>query len=132
MNKIQNFPIMLFTTIMGLGGLSMDIFYIFGAGFLFGSFRFVTAALFALLFICYGFKILLFRNSVKAELHHPIKINFFPAFSISLLLLAALFSGVSKALFYAGVAVFGALCVFVSLCLVGTIKSVVKGTAFEA
>lgn len=73
MNKIQNFPIMLFTTIMGLGGLSMDIF----------------------------------RNSVKAELHHPIKINFFPAFSISLLLLAALFSefsGVSKALFYAGVA----------------------------
>ena len=102
MNKIQNFPIMLFTTIMGLGGLGMDIFYIFGAGFLFESFRFVTAALFALLFICYGSKILLFRNSVKAELHHPIKINFFPAFSISLLLLAALFSefsGVSKALF---------------------------------
>ena len=101
MNKIQNFPIMLFTTIMGLGGLSMDIF----------------------------------RNSVKAELHHPIKINFFPAFSISLLLLAALFSefsGVSKALFYTGLAVFSALCVFVFLCLVGTIKSVVKGTAFEA
>ena len=82
MNKIQNFPIMLFTTIMGLGGLSMDIF----------------------------------RNSVKAELHHPIKINFFPAFSISLLLLAALFSefsGVSKALFYAGVTV---LACFVFLC----------------
>ena len=135
MNKIQNFPIMLFTTIMGLGGLSMDIFYIFGAGFLFESFRFVTAALFALLFICYGLKILLFRNSVKAELHHPIKINFFPAFSISLLLLAALFSEfswASKALFYTGLAVFGALCVFVFLCLVGTIKSVFKGTAFEA
>ena len=101
MNKIQNFPIMLFTTSMGLGGLSMDIF----------------------------------RNSVKAELHHPIKINFFPAFSISILLLAALFSefsGVSKAQFYSGVAVFGALCVFVFLCLVGTIKSVVKNTAFEA
>ena len=113
MNKIQNFPIMLFTTIMGLGGLSMDIFYIFGAGFLFESFRFVTAALFVLLFICYGLKILLFRNSVKAELHHPIKINFFAAFSISLLgtLLASL---AGLALFYAGVAVFGVLCVFVS------------------
>ena len=88
---------MLFTTIMGLGGLSMDIF----------------------------------RNSLKAELHHPIKINFFAAFSISLLgtLLASL---AGLALFYAGVAVFGALCVFVFLCLVGTIKSVVKGTAFEA
>ena len=87
---------MLFTTIMGLGGLSMDIF----------------------------------RNSLKAKLHHPIKINFFAAFSISLLgtLLASL---AGLALFYAGVAVFGALCVFVFLCLVGTIKSVVKSTAFE-
>ena len=79
MNKIQNFPIMLFTTIMGLGGLSMDIF----------------------------------RNSLKGELHHLVKINFFASFSISLLgtLLASL---AGLALFYAGVAVFGALCVFVS------------------
>ena len=79
MNKIQNFPIMLFTTIMRLGGLSMDIF----------------------------------RNSLKAELQHLVKINFFAAFSISLLdtLLASL---AGLALFYAGVAVFGALCVFVS------------------
>ena len=58
MNKIQNFPIMLFTTIMGLGGLSMDIFYIFGAGFLFESFRFVTAALF-----CLAFYLLRLKNS---------------------------------------------------------------------
>ena len=85
---------MLFTTIMGLGGLSMDIF----------------------------------RNSLKAKLHHPIKINFFAAFSISLLgtLLASL---AGLALFYAGVAVFGTL---LFLCLAGTIKSVVKSTAFEA
>ena len=84
---------MLFTTIMRLGGLSMDIF----------------------------------RNSLKAELHHPIKINFFAAFSISLLgtLLASL---AGLALFYAGVAVFGTL---LFLCLAGTIKSVVKSTAFE-
>lgn len=49
---------MLFTTIMGLGGLSMDIF----------------------------------RNSLKAELQHLVKINFFAVFSISLLgtLLASL------------------------------------------
>ncbi|MDD6161181.1 MAG: hypothetical protein PUB35_00030 [Campylobacteraceae bacterium] len=69
---------MLFTTIMRLSGLSMDIF----------------------------------RNSLKAELHHLIKINFFCC-SISLLgtLLASL---AGLALFYAGVAVFGVLCVFVS------------------
>lgn len=107
MNKIQNFPIMLFTTIMGLGGLSMDIFYIFGAGLLFEIFRAFSAAVFCVLFVCYGAKVLLFRSFVKAELHHPIKINFFAAFSISLLLLGALFaefSGASKALFYTGVA----------------------------
>lgn len=106
MKKIQNFPIMLFTTIMGLGGLSMDIFYIFGAGVLFESFRALTAFIFCLLFICYALKLLLFRNSIKAELHHPIKINFFAAFSISLLLLGALFSEfseLSRVLFYAGV-----------------------------
>lgn len=75
----------------------------------------------------------IFRNSLKAELQHLVKINFFTTFSISLLdTLLGEFSGVSKALFYAGLAVFGALCVFVFLCLVGTIKSVVKGTAFEA
>ena len=85
---------MLFTTIMRLGGLSMDIF----------------------------------RNSLKAELQHLVKINFFAAFSISLLgtLLASL---AGLALFYAGVAVFGTL---LFLCLAGTIKSVVKSTAFEA
>ena len=70
---------MLFATIMGLGGLSMDIF----------------------------------RNSLKAELHHLVKINFFAAFSISLLstLLASL---AGLALFYAGVDDFGVLCDFVS------------------
>lgn len=87
---------MLFTTIMGLGGLNMDIF----------------------------------RNSLKAKLHHLVKINFFAAFSISLLgALFSEFSGASKALFYAGVAIFGTL---LFLCLAGTIKIVVKSTAFEA
>ena len=79
---------MLFTTIMRLGGLSMDIF----------------------------------RNSLKAKLHHPIKINFFATFSISLLgtLLASL---AGLALFYAGVAVFGTL---VFLCLVARLKAWLK------
>ena len=98
-------------------GLVWIFFISLGLGFCLRVFALLQQLFFALLFICYGLKILLFRNSVKAELHHPIKINFFPAFSISLLLLAALFSefsGVSKALFYAGVAVLGALCVFMS------------------
>ena len=69
MNKIQNLPIMLFATIMGLGGLSMDIF----------------------------------RNSLKAELQHLVKINFFAAFSISLLgTLFSEFSGASFVLRWRG------------------------------
>lgn len=86
---------MLFTTIMGLGGLSMDIF----------------------------------RNSLKAELQHPIKINFFATFSISLLgtLLASLAGLARLCLRWRGC--LWHACVFVSC---GTIKSVVKSTAFEA
>ncbi|MDY6123384.1 MAG: hypothetical protein SPI08_02470 [Campylobacter sp.] len=79
---------MLFTTIMRLGGLSMDIF----------------------------------RNSLKAELQHLVKINFFAAFSISLLgtLLASL---AGLALFYSGVAVFGTL---LFLCLAARLKAWLK------
>ncbi|MDY3672653.1 MAG: hypothetical protein SO038_05030 [Campylobacter sp.] len=85
---------MLFATIMGLGGLSMDIF----------------------------------RNSLKAELHHLVKINFFAAFSISLLgTLFSEFSGASFVLRWRG-CLWHAF-VFVSC---GTIKSVVKSTAIEA
>ena len=72
---------MLFTTIMRLGGLSMDIF----------------------------------RNSLKAKLHHPIKINFFAAFSISLLgTLFSEFSGASFVLRWRG-CLWHALCFCVLL-----------------
>ena len=72
---------MLFTTIMRLGGLSMDIF----------------------------------RNSLKAELQHLVKINFFAAFSISLLgALFSEFSGASFVLRWRG-CLWRALCFYVFL-----------------
>ena len=70
---------MLFTTIMRLSGLSMDIF----------------------------------RNYLKTELHHLVKINFFAAFSISLL--GALFSEFSGASFVLRWSAVQALCFCVLL-----------------
>jgi tellurite resistance protein len=51
----------------------------------------LTALLFIILSVIYLAKLLKEKTAVIQELHHPIKINFFPSFSISLLLLAIAF-----------------------------------------
>ena len=52
----------------------------------------------------YAIKIVAFNAEFKKELNHPIRLNFFAAFSISLLLLAMIYEGsVAAWLFYAGV-----------------------------
>jgi tellurite resistance protein len=50
--------------------------------------RGAATALFLILLIFYGLKILRHSQAVKMEMRHPIRINFFPTVSISLLLLA--------------------------------------------
>ncbi len=47
----------------------------------------VTAALFVLLTLAYGMKLARHRDEVAKELDHPVKLSFFPTFSISLVLL---------------------------------------------
>lgn len=49
----------------------------------------LTAGLFVLLLACYAAKLVRYPQAVKAELAHPVKLNFFPTLSISLLLLSA-------------------------------------------
>ncbi len=50
--------------------------------------RGAASALFLILLVFYGLKILRYPQAVKMEMRHPIRINFFPTVSISLLLLA--------------------------------------------
>lgn len=91
-SKIQHFPITLYAVVMGLTGLSI----VFGkfaqmewlpASFHYLSLYFVSA-LFLVITTLYGLKAIKYFSEVKADFRHRVRINFFSAISISLLLLA--------------------------------------------
>ncbi len=93
--RIKNFPISFFSIVMGLSGLVIALekaTKIYGLTSLcFEIFIYLTAAIFVLISLFYLKKIISYPKEVKNEFNHPIKINFFPAFSISLLLLSVAF-----------------------------------------
>jgi tellurite resistance protein len=90
--RLQHFPISWFAMVMGLSGLSIAwhksetllalpiniSHYVL----------WLTIAVFIILAVFYGVKLLRYREEVVKELKHPIKINFFPTFSIGLILLS--------------------------------------------
>lgn len=92
MNRIKNFPISFFSVMMGLVGLTIalqkavDILRINQVISVF--FLCFSIAIFAIISIVYLFKILFYFDEVKREINHPVKINFLPTFSISLLLIS--------------------------------------------
>ncbi|QKF73169.1 tellurite-resistance/dicarboxylate transporter (TDT) family protein [Aliarcobacter faecis] len=92
-NRLQYFPIMMFATIMGLGGLTLvferlNHFFYFPSLFATGLIT-ITTIMFFLICLTYLFKIIKYIDEVKKELKHPIRINFFAASSISMLILSA-------------------------------------------
>jgi len=98
--RLAHFPISFFAMIMGLSGLTIaweKAQAVFGTDLRFGPWLAgATAALFFLLAITYGAKLLRHRAEALAELRHPIKLNFFPTISISLLLLSIAFLPISE------------------------------------
>ncbi|RXI24903.1 SLAC1 anion channel family protein [Aliarcobacter trophiarum] len=111
-NRLQFFPIMMFATVMGLGGLTL-VFERLSHIFSFPSFFATTLIaistfMFFLITLTYLFKIVKYIDEVKKELNHPIRINFFAACSISMLILSAAFKEysleVSSYFFYFGAA----------------------------
>ncbi len=87
---LENFPVLLFTVIMGYSGLTLAL-QIAGEVYLSKITLLITTCLFLLILLIYIMKIIVCRNSVIHEWQHPIKISFFPAISISILLLSMLF-----------------------------------------
>ena len=89
-SRLENFPISFFTVVMGLTGFALawekaEKLYTIGVPVhLF--FSGLAAAVFLLLLFIYGCKLLRYPAAVAAELHHPVKLNFFPAISISMIL----------------------------------------------
>lgn len=84
-NRLEHFPVAFFSAVMGLMGtsLAVDIAGFAAAGHVIAGFAglvFVTQLAF------YAMKALRYPGAVAAEWNHPIKLAFFPAISISLLL----------------------------------------------
>lgn len=111
MHKLQYFPIAFFSMIMGLGGFAIAIKQ--GEEYLPLPFQvsyivlIITTIIFIILLFTYICKILFFQQAVKAELSHPIKLNFFPTISISFIILSIGFypyhPEISKILWFIGV-----------------------------
>ncbi len=110
--RLQHFPISFFAMVMGLSGLTigwekaqtvldLDLGI---TPWLIGA----TSTLFVVLLLLYTAKLALYRQAVIQELRHPVKLNFFPTISISLLLLSIAFlpvmNDVSRTLWMAGTA----------------------------
>ena len=92
-SALENYPVTLFTIVMGMAGLALTL----RAGEISlglrhlasGTIYLLTLALFAVIASGYAAKVIRFPQAVRAEWAHPVKLAFFPAISIGLLLLAA-------------------------------------------
>ena len=90
--RIAHFPISFFSMIMGLSGFTLA-WKVAPASFFNGMaiwsvFAYATSIAMIIVSIFYAVKIWRYPHAVLEEIRHPVRINFFPSFSISLLLLS--------------------------------------------
>ena len=89
--RLAHLPVSIFSIIMGLGGLAIawqKAHVALGApDMVWQSIACLASVLFLVLLAFYGIKALRFPSAVKLEWKHPVRVNFFPTISISLLLL---------------------------------------------
>ncbi len=94
--KLKFVPIALFAMIMGLSGMTLateKVEHLFQWSVHPSLIlAWITAILFVFFTVGYGLKILRYPTQAKKDFNHPIRRNFFPTFSISLLLLSAIFN----------------------------------------
>lgn len=94
-DRLQFFPIMMFAIVMGLSGLTMvykrvsEVLYF--PFFISILMMIVTSVVFLLILYFYTLKLMKHKNEVKKEFSHPVRINFFAASSISILLLSMIY-----------------------------------------
>jgi len=94
-SRLQFLPVTFFAVVMGLSGLAIAWHHaeaVFQVGIpISNGPLFLAVVTFLALLVLYGVKLLRFRDAVRAELGHPIQLNFFPAVSISFILLGIAF-----------------------------------------
>jgi tellurite resistance protein len=94
-SRLQHFPITIFATIMGLCGLSIgwhkaEQFYQLSLTVSVWI-SYLALVVYLIISAFYLTKIIKHRAAFIAEFNHPIRLSFFPAFSISLILLGTVF-----------------------------------------
>lgn len=97
-NRLKYFPITLFASVMGLAGLSivlLKIAHVLHFSVLWGEILlYLVCAWFVVLNIIYVLKWIKYPEEVKVEFNHPVRMHFFPAYSICFLLFAIAFLSV--------------------------------------
>ncbi len=95
MERIKHFPIPFFAVVMGLSGLAIayqKAYHLFGVPkIIYETLMFSAAAAFVTISALYLAKAFIYFDEAKADFLHPIRINFFAAISISMLLLSIAF-----------------------------------------
>jgi len=101
-SSLQHFPLPMFATTMGLSGLTIishKMEWMLGSdGIVFYTLAYLTLGIYLAILATYTLKSLRYPQAVLADWNHPIKISFFPAASISLLLLGAAFYPINERL----------------------------------
>lgn len=94
-NRLKFFPIMMYAIVMGMGGLTityqkaaqwLSFPHVIGS-----SLMYITASIFVVVSLVYLVKYSRYPIAVKKEFAHPVRVNFFAAVSISMLMLAIIF-----------------------------------------
>lgn len=103
-SRLQHFPISFFAVVMGLTGLGIAYMRI---AFLGDSLKtvgiylsYLSTLIFFLLLFVYFLKLIRYPEAVKAEYNHPVRISFFPAISISFLLLSIAYGTFNQSVSY--------------------------------
>jgi tellurite resistance protein len=98
-SRVRYFPISFFSVIMGLMGFTLVLqrgVRVWGLPALIGEAAlYLTTVLFLAFSVLYAMKIFRFGVEVVTEFHDPVKLSFFPAYTISLILLSMGYLGVS-------------------------------------
>lgn len=120
-SRLEHFPVTFFAIVMGMTGLSLALLAVERAYALasWGSNLAYAASIliFVAVSILYLLKAIRYPAAVRAEWNHPVRLAFFPAISISLLLIATLTlpraPAVAEALWLVGVVIQGMLTIAV-------------------
>jgi len=110
LNRLKFYPIMMFAIVMGVSGLTIayqKAVEFLGFPHIAGTvLMYIALGLFAIISLVYIIKLIKYPKAVANEWKHPVRINFFSAISISMLMLAIIttkpFPTLHVAFWYAG------------------------------